>query len=144
MGSFPYYDSRPDQAALQPTLALDARARLDITIDEHRPLCDVCSGTDGAPSEHRSWIDHGIRMDPDTIRSVFVVTTARPLAVGLAEFLRFRWTGDKSGKAMTGVLSCGELNGYYYVVHFVDELRAATRTFPAVRTSLKTLAPRRN
>jgi len=74
----------------------------------------------------------------------FVVTMARPLAVGLAEFLRFRWTGDKSGKAMTGVLSCGELNGYYYVVHFVDELRAATRSFPAIRTSLKTLAPRRN
>ena len=74
----------------------------------------------------------------------FVVTMARPLAVGSVEFLRFRWTGEKSGKAMTGVLSCGELQGYYYVVHFVDELRAATRSFPAIRASLKTLAPRGN
>ena len=74
----------------------------------------------------------------------FVVTMARPLAVGPAEFLRFRWIGDKSGKAMTGVLSCGDLNGYYYVLHFVDELRAATRSFPAIRASLKTLAPRGN
>ena len=77
-------------------------------------------------------------------QSFFVVTMARPLAVGPAEFLRFRWIGDKSGKAMTGVLSCGDLNGYYYVVHFVDELRAATRSFPAIRASLKTLAPRGN
>ena len=69
----------------------------------------------------------------------FVVNMARPLAVGSAEFLRFRWTGDKSKKTMTGVLSCGQLRGYYYVIHFVDELKSATRSFPVIRASLKTL-----
>jgi hypothetical protein len=72
----------------------------------------------------------------------FVVNVARPLGVGPAEFPRFRWTGDRSDKTMTGVLSCGHLDGHYYVVHFVDELRAATRSFPAIRASLKTLLPR--
>ena len=71
----------------------------------------------------------------------FVVAMNRPLAVGPAEFLRFRWTGYKARKAITGVLSCGELAGDYYVVHFVDELKAATGSFPAIRASLKNLRP---
>ena len=74
----------------------------------------------------------------------FVVNMARPLAVRPAEFVRFRWTGEKSKKTMTGVLSCGELQGYYYVLHFVDELKSATRSFPAIRASLKTLIPKKN
>lgn len=70
----------------------------------------------------------------------FVVAMNQPLAVGPAKLLRFRWNGMKSSVLMTGVLSCGELDGYYYVVHFVDELAAALRSFPAIRTSLKTLS----
>ena len=74
----------------------------------------------------------------------FVVNMARPLAVESVEFLRFRWTGDKSRKTMTGVLSCGVMDGYYYVIHFVDELKSATLSFPAIRASLKTLKPNSN
>lgn len=74
----------------------------------------------------------------------FVVNMARPLSVGSAEFPRFRWTGDKTNKTMTGVLSCGVLQRHYYVIHFVDELKSATRSFPAIRASLKTLTSRSN
>lgn len=74
----------------------------------------------------------------------FVVNMAQPLIVGPAEFLRFRWTGDKSKKTMTGVLSCGTLDGFYYVIHFVDELKSATHSFPAIRTSLKSLTLKPN
>lgn len=71
----------------------------------------------------------------------FVVSMARPMRVGTQEFLRFRWTGEKSDKTMTGVLGCGQLGGFYVVVHFSDELRSATRSFPAIRSSLRSLTP---
>jgi len=71
----------------------------------------------------------------------FSVNMTRPLSVGSAEFLRFRWTGEKSDKTMIGVLSCGRLKDNYYVIHFTDALKSATHSFPAIRTSLKTLRP---
>ena len=55
----------------------------------------------------------------------------------------YAYTARASGKATHLLITIMRI-GYYYVVHFVDELRAATRSFPAIRTSLKTLAPRRN
>ena len=69
----------------------------------------------------------------------FGVMMTRPLAVGTQELLRYRWHGDKGGRSLTGVLSCGELDGRFFVIHFVDELRAATRSFPAIRASLRAL-----
>ncbi len=71
----------------------------------------------------------------------FVTSMARPLTVGSREFIQFRWTGDKHRKTLTGVLSCGRIKGNYYVIHFVDELSAATHSFPSIRSSLKTLTP---
>lgn len=72
----------------------------------------------------------------------FVVAATRPLQIGDTEFIRFRWTGDKAGVTMTGVLSCGQLDGYYYVIHFVDRLQAATGSFPRIRARLQLLSPR--
>ena len=72
----------------------------------------------------------------------FAVDMASPLEIGPAVFQRVRWTGDKGGRSLTGVLSCGELNGYYYVVNYVDAIANATGSFPAVRASLKALRPR--
>lgn len=69
----------------------------------------------------------------------FGVMMTQPLAVGAQQLLRYRWHGDKDGRSFTGVLSCGELDGRFFVVHFVDELRAATRSFPAIRASLRAL-----
>ena len=71
----------------------------------------------------------------------FAVDMGSPLAVGAANFRRVRWTGDKGGRALTGVLSCGELAGYYYVVHYTDTIDRATNSFPAIRASLQTLRP---
>lgn len=71
----------------------------------------------------------------------FVVAMSRPMFVGPAELPRFRWTGERSGKTLAGVLACGLLGGHYFVVHFSDELRAATETFPKIRSSLRTLTP---
>ena len=71
----------------------------------------------------------------------FAVDMASPLAMGPAAFRRVRWTGDKGARSLTGVLSCGELDGYYYVVNYVDAIGAATRSFPAIRASLKALQP---
>ena len=71
----------------------------------------------------------------------FAVDMATPLAIGAAQFRRVRWTGDKSGRALTGVLACGELNGHYYVVHYTDAIAHATRSFPAIRASLQSLQP---
>lgn len=73
----------------------------------------------------------------------FVVAMSRPMKVGPAELPRFRWTGERGNRTMAGVLGCGRLDGHYYVVHFSDELRAATRTFPRIRASLRALEPRR-
>lgn len=72
-------------------------------------------------------------------RGFFGVMMTRPLALGAQELLRYRWYGDKGGRSLTGVLSCGELDGRYFIVHFVDELGAATRSFPAIRASLRAL-----
>lgn len=72
----------------------------------------------------------------------FVVAMSRPMKVGPAELPRFRWTGERGRRTMAGVLACGQLDGHYYVVHFSDELRAATRTFPRIRASLRALEPR--
>ena len=74
-------------------------------------------------------------------RHFFAIDMASPLAVGPAAFQRVRWTGDKGGRSLTGVLSCGELDGYYYVVHYLDAIDAAIRSFPAIRASLKALQP---
>lgn len=71
----------------------------------------------------------------------FVVAMKEPLALGDIELARYRWNGRRDGRDMTGVLACGELAGYYYVVHYVDELAAALETFPAIRASLGTLVP---
>ncbi len=71
----------------------------------------------------------------------FAVDMSSPLAVGTASFRRVRWTGDKGGHALTGVLSCGELAGYYYVVHYVDTIDRAIGSFPAIRASLQSLRP---
>lgn len=71
----------------------------------------------------------------------FSTSMTRPLMVGTKEFLRFGWTGEKSTKTMTGVLSCGQFKDNYYVIHFSDALNSATHSFPAIRTSLKTLSP---
>jgi hypothetical protein len=71
----------------------------------------------------------------------FAIDMSSPLTVGEASFRRVRWTGDKGGRSLTGVLSCGELDGYYYVVHFADAIAGATTSFPAIRASLKSLRP---
>ena len=71
----------------------------------------------------------------------FAIDMSSPLLVSEASFRRVRWTGDKDGRALTGVLSCGELEGYYYVVHYADAIASATLSFPAIRASLKSLQP---
>ncbi len=71
----------------------------------------------------------------------FAIDMATPLAIGAASFRRVRWTGDKGGHSLAGVLSCGELAGYYYVVHYSDAIERATSSFPAIRASLKSLRP---
>ncbi|MEQ8230186.1 MAG: hypothetical protein RLW61_17940 [Gammaproteobacteria bacterium] len=71
----------------------------------------------------------------------FVAGQARPLAVGGHQLRQFRWSGEKDGRVLTGVLSCGRLGRYYYVFDFVDELIAATTSFPRIRASLRALAP---
>jgi len=86
-----------------------------------------------------------IRLFLDELRKdhqhFFAIDMEAPLAVGEASFRRVRWTGDKGGRSLTGVLSCGELQGYYYVVHYTDAIEHATRSFPAIRNSLKSLRP---
>jgi hypothetical protein len=76
-----------------------------------------------------------------TYQDFFVIAMNHPLRLGPTEFIHLRWTGDTPRATLTGVLSCGELAGYYYVVHFVDELKAATRSFPAIRAALRALQP---
>jgi len=41
-----------------------------------------------------------------------------------------------------GVLPCGAVAGRYCVVHYVDAIDTATRSFPAIRASLNALQPR--
>ena len=84
-----------------------------------------------------------IRLFLDELRkehqNFFAVDMTSPLLIGEAEFRRVRWTGEKNGRALTGVLACGELHDYYYVVHYVDALASATASFPAIRASLHSL-----
>lgn len=86
-----------------------------------------------------------IRLFLDELRKdhqhFFAVDMTAPLAVGAASFRRVRWTGDKGGRALTGVLSCGELAGNYYVVHYTDTIDRASSSFPAIRASLQSLTP---
>ncbi|MEQ8661423.1 MAG: hypothetical protein RLW62_11435, partial [Gammaproteobacteria bacterium] len=51
----------------------------------------------------------------------FVASQARPLAVAGHALTQFRWSGEKDGRMLTGVLSCGRLGRHYYVFDFVDE-----------------------
>lgn len=74
----------------------------------------------------------------------FVASARRPLVLGGREFPQFRWNGDKLDRRLTGVLSCGLLDGRYFVVHFVDEIRQAARSFPAIRAQLRRLDPAAN
>lgn len=71
----------------------------------------------------------------------FAAIMTRPLQVGAREFTQFRWTGEKAGTTLTGVLSCGIIGDTYYVIDFVDALLKATGSFPRIRSSLKTLTP---
>jgi hypothetical protein len=84
-----------------------------------------------------------IRLFLDEIRrehqQFFAVDMGTPLAVGASELRRVRWTGNRNGRTLTGVLSCGEMHGYYYVVHYTDAIEHATESFPAIRASLKSL-----
>ncbi|MEM7543426.1 MAG: hypothetical protein AAF384_17845 [Pseudomonadota bacterium] len=64
----------------------------------------------------------------------------RPLPVGDAKFVQFRWSGESGGIEKTGVLSCGVSGGWYLVVHFLDEIKSATNTFPLIRSALRTLS----
>lgn len=72
----------------------------------------------------------------------FAIDMASPLVLGAAELRRVRWTGSRNGHALTGVLACGEVRGYYYVVHYTDAIEQATVSFPAIRASLKSLRTR--
>lgn len=84
-----------------------------------------------------------IRLFLDEIRrehqQFFAVDMDTPLALGPTELRRVRWTGHRNGRDLTGVLSCGELHGFYYVVHYTDAIEHATRSFPAIRASLKAM-----
>ena len=84
-----------------------------------------------------------IRLFLDEVRrehqQFFAIDMDTPLALGPADMRRVRWTGSKNGRALTGVLSCGQLRGYYYVVHYTDALEHATQSFPAIRASLQAL-----
>ena len=75
-------------------------------------------------------------------RNFFVATMTRPLVIGQSEHPRFRWSGENAGRSMTGVLSCGRMKNNYFVIHFSDDVRRATQTFPAIRHSLKTISER--
>ena len=69
----------------------------------------------------------------------FVASQMRPLIVAGHELTQFRWTGEKAATTLTGVLSCGRLGAHYFVFDFVDELGAATGSFPRIRASLRAL-----
>lgn len=72
----------------------------------------------------------------------FVASQMRPLTVAGHELTQFRWTGEKASTTLTGVLSCGRLGAHYFVFDFVDELAAATGSFPHIRASLRALIVR--
>jgi len=67
----------------------------------------------------------------------FVSVQTRLLTLGTVPTAQRRWTGEKAGTALTGIVACAEFDGYYYAIDFVDELRAATHSFPSIRDSLR-------
>lgn len=67
----------------------------------------------------------------------FVSAQTRLLTLGTSPLTQRRWTGEKAGTALTGIVACTEINGHYYAIDFVDELRAAARSFPSIRESLR-------
>jgi len=74
--------------------------------------------------------------------SFFVASQTQPLTVAGHELPQFRWSGEKAATTLTGVLSCGRLGRHYFVFDFVDELSAATRSFPQIRATLRALVLR--
>lgn len=72
----------------------------------------------------------------------FAVEQPTPLALGAARLARVRWTGDKAGRELTGVLACGALDENFYVVHYVDTLARAPRSFVEIRAALTGFTPR--
>ena len=71
----------------------------------------------------------------------FRVAQDSPLAVGAGAFVQVRWVGEKDARTETGVLACGELQGYYYIVHFADDVKSSILTFPPIRAALQALRP---
>lgn len=72
----------------------------------------------------------------------FAVEQSTPLELGAARLARVRWTGDRNGRTLTGVLACGTERDHYYVVHYVDALARAPRSFVEIRTALASFTPR--
>ena len=74
----------------------------------------------------------------------FVAAQTRQLTLGTSSITQRRWTGEKAGTPLTGIVACAEIDGHYYAIDFVDELRAATRSFPSIRESLRGFSSVRN
>lgn len=72
----------------------------------------------------------------------FAVEQATPLALGAERLARVRWTGERNGRTLTGVLACGAGQEHYYVVHYVDGLARASRSFVDIRAALASFTPR--
>lgn len=72
----------------------------------------------------------------------FAVEQSAPLTLGEARLARVRWTGDRHGRELTGVLACGAEQDHYYVVHYVDALARAPRSFVEIRAALASFTPR--
>lgn len=71
----------------------------------------------------------------------FAVEQSTPLELGAARLARVRWTGLRHGRELTGVLACGAEQDRYYVVHYVDALARASRSFVDIRAALASFTP---
>ncbi|MEX2481921.1 MAG: hypothetical protein WD928_13780 [Gammaproteobacteria bacterium] len=78
----------------------------------------------------------------DAHQQFFVAAQERSLSLGAHALVQRRWTGEKDGKAVTGIVACAEIDGYYYAVDFIDELHDALHSFPSIRTSLRRFSTR--
>jgi len=67
----------------------------------------------------------------------FVLTQERPLRLGESALLQRRWTGVRDGVELTGVVGCARIGRYYFAIDFVDEVRAASQSFPPIRARLR-------
>ena len=67
----------------------------------------------------------------------FVTTQARLLHLGDTPLRQRRWTGRRDEQELTGVIGCTRVGPYYVAVDFVDDVRNAAQSFPAIRTSLR-------